>query len=32
MRCFSGPGIEDPELISDISVLGGKQAQNIILG
>ena len=32
MRCFSGRGIEDPELISDISDLGGKQAQNLLLG
>ena len=32
MRCFSGRGIEDPELISDISDLGGKQAQNLVLG
>ena len=32
MRCFSGRGTEDPELISDISVIGGKQAQNPLLG
>ena len=32
MRCFSGRGTEDPELISDISDLGGKQAQNPLLG
>ena len=32
MRCFSGRGTEDPELISDVSDLGGKQAQNLLLG
>ena len=32
MRCFSGRGTEDPEMIPDISDLGGKQAQNPLLG
>ena len=32
MRCFSVRGTEDPELISDVSVIGGKQAQDFPLG
>ena len=29
---FSGRGTKYPELVSDISVLGGRQAQNFLLG